>query len=337
MIPNIFVSSTIADLNYLRDGIREAIEELCYRPVMSEHGEVGYLNPNTAAESCYRSVGQCQMVILIVGKRYGSVGDDGLSVTHKEFLAAKEENVPIITFVSSHVLTHKGVYDAKPKADIWDDFPEMDNPRKTFRLLEEIAGSESFNGMIPFDSAANVKKMLKLQIADFVGQGLSGTIKPTSSQLRDVLAEITTVRNLLSKSSDELLSKEKDTKRYLAATRYLLNDSAAEYRKLLEKLFGDIDTAVDSVWKSESFPEVLKTAGFTHNVETNEMMSSLSIQSMSHQAEADEKGAPRAIYGHFGMDGGYVLYESNYLRISEGFFEEFDRHQKAIHRKATVT
>ena len=110
MIPNIFVSSTIADLHYLRDGLCDAIDELCYHPVMSEHGEVGYLHPNTAAESCYRSVGQCQMVVLIVGKRYGSTGEDGLSVTHREFLAAKSDTARIITFVEPEILSYKEVF-----------------------------------------------------------------------------------------------------------------------------------------------------------------------------------------------------------------------------------
>ena len=100
MIPNIFISSTIADLHYLRDGLRDAIDELCYRTVIREHGEVGYIKPaKAAAESCYCSIRECQIVVLIVGKRYGATGDDGLSVTHKEFQAARKEQVPIITFV----------------------------------------------------------------------------------------------------------------------------------------------------------------------------------------------------------------------------------------------
>ena len=42
MIPRVFVSSTIKDLQHVRDAIRELIMELGYQPAMSEHGEVGY-------------------------------------------------------------------------------------------------------------------------------------------------------------------------------------------------------------------------------------------------------------------------------------------------------
>jgi len=150
MIPSIFISSTIADLHYLRDGLRDTVEELAYRPVMSEHGEVGYINPTTAAESCYRAVRQCQMVVLILGRRYGSADAEGFSVTHREYLAAKEDNLPIITFVEPQLLSFKEVYDADPKASLWDSFAGMDNPKQTFALLDDIGRSESYNAILPF-------------------------------------------------------------------------------------------------------------------------------------------------------------------------------------------
>lgn len=43
MIPNIFVSSTIHDLQYLREAVRDTISEIGHRPVMSEFGDIGYL------------------------------------------------------------------------------------------------------------------------------------------------------------------------------------------------------------------------------------------------------------------------------------------------------
>jgi hypothetical protein len=41
--------------------------DLAYTPNMSDYGEIGYINATTAAESCYRSVRQCQLAILIIG------------------------------------------------------------------------------------------------------------------------------------------------------------------------------------------------------------------------------------------------------------------------------
>ncbi|MEK6257214.1 MAG: DUF4062 domain-containing protein [Planctomycetota bacterium] len=334
MIPNVFVSSTIADLHYLRDGLRDAIEELCYHPVMSEHGEVGYLNPTTAAESCYRSVRQCQIVVLIVGKRYGSTSDDGLSVTHKEFLASKDQHIPTITFVEPHVLSYKEVFHADPNATLWDGFAAMDNPRGTFQLLDAIASSEAFNAIIPINSVGDAKKRLKMQIADFVGNRLSETVLPMSTQLRDVLAEITTVRNLIVHSSDALQSKEDDTKRYHAATRFLLNDNAAEYRKLLEQVFGDLDAAIMHVVNCDGFQSVLSRAGYSHDIVADDAPRDTF---MKFEDDPNVSLDQRAIYGSFGARGGYVVYGNKHIKLSNSVFLGFDAVQKALHAKAKLT
>jgi hypothetical protein len=105
MIPNIFISSTIQDLHHLRDAIRETIIELGYNPVMSDYGDIGYLPTASATESCYLTVRDSQLAVLIIGKRYGSLASNGLSITHNEFLTMKAEERPIITLIDREVLT----------------------------------------------------------------------------------------------------------------------------------------------------------------------------------------------------------------------------------------
>lgn len=68
MIPNVFVSSTIADLHHLRDAIRDTLSELAYIPVLSEYGDVGYLPTATAEDSCYIMLEQCQLAVIVIGK-----------------------------------------------------------------------------------------------------------------------------------------------------------------------------------------------------------------------------------------------------------------------------
>ncbi len=99
MIPNVFVSSTIYDLQYLRDALRETIVELGYNPVMSDYGDIGYLPSKSAQEFCYATIRDCQLSVLIIGKRYGEKSKNGLSVTHNELLTIQNRNVPIVTIV----------------------------------------------------------------------------------------------------------------------------------------------------------------------------------------------------------------------------------------------
>lgn len=257
MIPNVFISSTVEDLHYLREGLREAVIELAYRPVMSEYGEVGYINPGTAAESCYRSVKECQMAVIIVGCRYGqpSAGD-GISVTHKEFRTAQEAGIPLIAFVEKEVMTFKKVFHANQEANVPKVFPRMDNACLTFALLDEITDSPSYNGLLQFTNVAEAKALLKRQIADLVGQTLSKVFSPMSSEIKDVLAEIKTLRK-------EFENNKKADPKFLQAVRYVIDENRAKgLRYLIDHAVGPIDEGVSKILESKSFDEFIEKIGF---------------------------------------------------------------------------
>ena len=95
MIPSIFVSSTSAANHDLRDGIRDAIEELSYQPVMSDYGESGHAKSTITAESCYQSIQQCQMMVPILGRHYGEIDRDGLSNVERRRFRMTEDHCPI--------------------------------------------------------------------------------------------------------------------------------------------------------------------------------------------------------------------------------------------------
>lgn len=341
MLPSIFLSSTIADLHYLRDGLRDAIDELAYRPVMSEYGEIGYINPTTAAESCFRTVKQCQMVVLIVGRRYGAVDSDGLSVTHREYMTAKNEGLPTITFVEPDVLNYKEVYDSEPKAELWKSFTKMDHPINTFQLLAEINNSESYNAILPFSSVSDAKRKLKRQIAEFVGDRLVDVISPINQQVRDILAEVRTMRNMVVHKEGSF--NDLQTRRYLAITRYLLNDNCKEYRDLLAKLFKDLDTATTKIDSCDSFKEVIEVAKW--RIEEIENIDFLPLvyaapEGAEDQTVATHTETPEARMfsgSYFGNREGYQLYADNRIRIAKKTVQRFDSLQRAMHAKANMT
>ena len=250
MIPNIFISSTISDLHYLRDALREAVAELAYNPIMSEYGDVGYINPTSAAESCYRTVRQCQLATFIVGRRYGDIDEDGLSVTHREFLTAREHRIPTIAFIEQQVLHYKEVYDSNPTAPTWNNFSGMDHPHKTFAFVSEIRTSEFYNGLLPITTAAEAKRLLKVQIADFVGEKLNDVVRPVKSEVQEILAELKTLRKEIAPKS-QLNSSA--TGKYLQTLRFLLKDQQANFRKFCEVVAFDLDAAVPLLIKHADF------------------------------------------------------------------------------------
>ncbi len=314
MTPNVFISSTIADLHYLRDALREAVEDLAYRPVMSEYGDIGYISDTTAAGSCYRTVRQCQLVVLVVGCRYGETDKDGLSVTHREFLAAQDSRIPIITFAEAKVLNFKRVFDAEPGAEIWDKFQDMDNPKRTFGLIAQICASPQYNGMIPFTNAGDAKKALKRQIADFVGDRLAEQVLPVRTEVQDVLAQIASLRGELREAGTAKTSPE--IIRNTTAFRFLLDDRAATFKRFLELLFGDIEPAIPHLFHCPDVKSIIEESGRKLVVETRQEI----FQQVLFQAR------PLSIEGaHQGPDGFYWITKEQEVFVSPNLLATFGR------------
>jgi hypothetical protein len=322
MTPNVFISSTIADLHYLRDALREAVEDLAYRPVMSDYGDVGYISSTTAVDSCYRTVRQCQLVVLVVGRRYGTPDKDGLSITHREFLTAQDSRIPIITFVESEVLSFKQVFDADPKADLWKKFQGMDNPEATFGLINLVRASPQFNGMIPFSSAMDAKRTLKKQIADFVGERLSDIVIPVRTEVQNVLAEIKGLRSELERAGTAKTSPE--ITRQTTAFRFLLDDRAANFKKFVERLFGELDPAIPHLLSCKDVNSLVEKSGRKLTVEPN-------LRSF-HQVlpRAYELGVEGAYQGG---DGFYWITAQQEVFMSPSLLATFDRVLAALKSK----
>jgi hypothetical protein len=104
-------------------------------------------------ESCIQEVGICDILILIVGGRYGSLAqqekdagprgkstEGGVgkikSVTRKEYEKARERAIPIFTFVETGVLSEFKTYQRnKGKTSI--EYAHVDDHR-VFELIKDI-------------------------------------------------------------------------------------------------------------------------------------------------------------------------------------------------------
>lgn len=105
MKPKIFVSSTIIDFEDLRGSLKYYLEELEFEVQMSEYPNFKIDTDKSNFEICLQNLKSCQYFILLIGYRRGGwYEEDKVSITHKEYLAAKsliEDGHPlrIITFV----------------------------------------------------------------------------------------------------------------------------------------------------------------------------------------------------------------------------------------------
>lgn len=96
----IFVSSLIAGFEPLRSAARSAIQLLRHEPVMAEDFGARATSPQLA---CLQGVRDSDLVVLILGDRYGNVqGTSGVSPTHEEYLEARGKK-PVLMFVQEGV------------------------------------------------------------------------------------------------------------------------------------------------------------------------------------------------------------------------------------------
>ncbi|WP_176055821.1 DUF4062 domain-containing protein [Brucella intermedia] len=92
----VFLSSTFTDLKEERAEVIQALWELDCIPT----GMEAFLASNISQwDVIQRVIDECDYYILIIGGRYGSVTEDGISYTEKEYDYAKKINLPILAFV----------------------------------------------------------------------------------------------------------------------------------------------------------------------------------------------------------------------------------------------
>lgn len=250
MIPSVFISSTIADLQHLREALKDTVQELAYRPVLSEFGDIGYLPQASAEDSCYLTMRDCQIAVLIVGKRYGSVSGNGRGITHNEFVTARENTIPVVCLVDREVLSYKKVFDATGDGQPAPTFPGMDSPSKTFSLIQEIMDAPVNNGILPFGSVADSRTLLKTQLAHVFGDLLRSRFDPVKAGIKDVLSEVMTLRQ-------ELRNRDMDPQPFLRATRFLLDDANKQLREFMEGISGSVEVAVPLLLQCKTFEDYL--------------------------------------------------------------------------------
>ena len=91
----IFISSTYEDLKDERRKVRDAILEAMHFPVgMELFGAAD----ETAWKVIERTIDDSDYYVLILGNRYGSETNEGISYTQKEYMYARSKGIPVLAF-----------------------------------------------------------------------------------------------------------------------------------------------------------------------------------------------------------------------------------------------
>jgi hypothetical protein len=95
----VFISSVIAGYEHFRAGAAEAVETLGHTLLRSEDFPA---SPGTAQQACLAAVRESDVVVLLLGARYGTPQESGLSATHEEYREARDGK-PLLVFIEAGI------------------------------------------------------------------------------------------------------------------------------------------------------------------------------------------------------------------------------------------
>ena len=162
--PRIFISSTFYDLRQVRADLDFFIEQMGYEPVRNEEGDIPYGKEEALEAYCYKEIKNIDILVCIIGGRFGSESKHGnkSSITQMELKAALNEGKQVYTFVDNNVLSEYETYlinkDGETKYRYVDD-------KRVYEFLEEIKSLKSNNIIKEFETASDIVKYLKDQMA----------------------------------------------------------------------------------------------------------------------------------------------------------------------------
>lgn len=161
--PRVFLSSTYYDLKSIRGELERFIRDKGFDPVLNERGHIAYSKETSPELSCYREIETCDILISIIGGRFGSTSHDGLnSISQLELRTALEQYKQVYVFVERDVLSEYRTYLKNKQSDVqWTAVDDV----KIYKFLEEVYALPNNNAIMPFDSAHDIITMLREQWA----------------------------------------------------------------------------------------------------------------------------------------------------------------------------
>ena len=130
----VFISSVIAGMEECRAAAREAAESLGFTVIAAE--DFG-ASPSSPQQVCLAGVRDADVVILLLGTRYGTPQSSGLSPTHEEYREARGRK-PVLVFVQTGVTREPGEE----------------------KFVEEVSGWEGGQYREPFNSPTSLRAVV---------------------------------------------------------------------------------------------------------------------------------------------------------------------------------
>ena len=201
--PRVFISSTYYDLKNVRADLDRFIKEQGYEPVLNEHGNIPYGSEKKLEEYCYKEIELCDILVSIIGGRFGSESlNKKYSISQQELRAAIELNKPIYIFIEKNVLAEFRTFE-KNKDNEHIKYASVDDKR-IYQFIDEVQSLPVGNPTAPFETAIDITIYLKEQWSGLFQRLLQESSRQKEVRLIEDMKEmISTLKQMVTFLSSE--------------------------------------------------------------------------------------------------------------------------------------
>jgi hypothetical protein len=161
--PRVFLSSTYYDLKNVRVALSAFIKQQGYEPILNEVGNISYGKHAPLESYCYQEVRSCDILVAIIGGRYGSTSkESGQSVSQTELKTALESGKQVYIFIERDVYSEFTTYQNNKTNDV--AWVHADNPA-IYAFIDEVKSLPHNNAIFPFETSQNIIDLLREQWA----------------------------------------------------------------------------------------------------------------------------------------------------------------------------
>lgn len=162
--PRVFVSSTFYDLRQIRIDLDRFIKDMGYEGVLNELGNIPYGKDEKLEEYCYKEISNIDILISIIGGRYGSESSGrGNSISQIELRTALELNKQVYIFIEKNVYAEYQTYLLNKDSEA-TKYRFVDNT-KIYEFINVIENLPNNNNICGFETSLDIFTYLKEQWA----------------------------------------------------------------------------------------------------------------------------------------------------------------------------
>lgn len=247
----VFVSSTYYDLKHIRASLDVFIDSLGFESILSEKGDIAYSPDIPLDESCYKEVRSVDILVLIIGGRYGAaagsnkIGDKTFytryeSITRKEFEEAISRDIPTYILIDNSVYAEFQTFQRnKDNKNI--NYAHVDSVN-IFNLIEDISTRPKNNPIKTFERFSDIELWLRDQWSGLFRELLQRMsaqkqLSDLNSQVNELRAINDTLKSYMESmirkidpdSSDRLIEVESDRLVRISLNNKLKSNEFVEY------------------------------------------------------------------------------------------------------------